>query len=804
MEPYNHKAIEEKWQRQWKDSNAFAASDDSTKPKKYILDMYPYPSGAGLHVGHVEGYTATDIYSRYLRMRGFEVLHPMGWDAFGLPAENYAVKTGIPPAQTTEEAIKTFTAQINSLGLSYDWAREVGTHRPEYYKWTQWLFQLLYKNDLAYKQKAKVNWCPKDQTVLANEQVVNGACERCGTQVIQKDLEQWFFRITKYAEALLSDLEQIDWPESTKAAQRNWIGKSEGSEITFTIEFEGGQQPGKIPVFTTRADTLFGATFLTLAPEHPWVTLAIDDNHIGVLKNRDEVIAYVEATAKKTELERQNNKEKTGVKLEGVWAVNPANSEQIPIFVADYALGHYGTGAVMGVPAHDERDYAFAQKFSVPVIGVIDSEPFPYTEEGVLVNSGEFNGLVSAEAKKKITEAVGGVMKTTYRLRDWLISRQRYWGAPIPMVYDPEGKLHMVPEEHLPWLLPTDVEFMPTGESPIAHSKELKERVEKIFGPGWRPEVDTMDTFMCSSWYFFRFADPHNDQEFASKEKMAHWLPVDTYVGGAEHTVLHLLYARFFTKVLHDLGYIDFTEPFSALRHPGTILAEDGRKMSKSLGNVVNPNDVVAQYGADAVRLYEMFMGPFSVAKPWNTNNILGVRRFIERVWGAQALVVADDVQALDVVLHQTVQKVSDDIVDFKFNTVVSQLMILLNAYEKEGAVGVRQFRTLIQLLAPLAPHVAEELWSLQGGEGSVHASTWPVADGTKMVAETVTIGVQVNGKVRGTVTLAREIEESAALDMARQDPGVAKWLSEGRETGARYVPGRIISFVVEKLDPLK
>jgi leucyl-tRNA synthetase len=804
MEPYNHKAIEEKWQRQWKDSNAFAASDDSTKPKKYILDMYPYPSGAGLHVGHVEGYTATDIYSRYLRMRGFEVLHPMGWDAFGLPAENYAVKTGIPPAQTTEETIKTFTAQINSLGLSYDWAREVGTHRPEYYKWTQWLFQLLYKNDLAYKQKAKVNWCPKDQTVLANEQVVNGACERCGTQVIQKDLEQWFFRITKYAEALLSDLEQIDWPESTKAAQRNWIGKSEGSEITFTIEFEGGQQPGKIPVFTTRADTLFGATFLTLAPEHPWVTLAIDDNHIGVLKNRDEVIAYVEATAKKTELERQNNKEKTGVKLEGVWAVNPANSEQIPIFVADYALGHYGTGAVMGVPAHDERDYAFAQKFSVPVIGVIDSEPFPYTEEGVLVNSGEFNGLVSAEAKKKITEAVGGVMKTTYRLRDWLISRQRYWGAPIPMVYDPEGKLHMVPEEHLPWLLPTDVEFMPTGESPIAHSKELKERVEKIFGPGWRPEVDTMDTFMCSSWYFFRFADPHNDQEFASKEKMAHWLPVDTYVGGAEHTVLHLLYARFFTKVLHDLGYIDFTEPFSALRHPGTILAEDGRKMSKSLGNVVNPNDVVAQYGADAVRLYEMFMGPFSVAKPWNTNNILGVRRFIERVWGAQALVVADDVQALDVVLHQTVQKVSDDIVDFKFNTVVSQLMILLNAYEKEGAVGVRQFRTLIQLLAPLAPHVAEELWSLQGGEGSVHASTWPVADGTKMVAETVTIGVQVNGKVRGTVTLAREIEESAALDMARQDPGVAKWLSEGRETGARYVPGRIISFVVEKLDPLK
>lgn len=994
MATYDHKRIEKKWQEKWLRENAFQADDASTKEKKYVLDMYPYPSGSGLHVGHVEGYTATDIYSRYLRMKGFEVLHPMGWDAFGLPAENYAIKTNVPPAKTTEEAIQTFTSQINSLGLSYDWSREIGTHRPDYYKWTQWLFLLLYKNGLAYKQKAKVNWCPKDQTVLANEQVVDGNCERCGTGVIQKDLEQWFFRITKFAEELLADLEHVNWPESTKAAQRNWIGKSEGAEIDFVIA--GTDE--KIRVFTTRPDTLYGATYLVLAPEHPRIDVL--SAHIT---NLDAVAAYRAQTATKTELERTAlAKEKTGVQLEGIAAINPATKEEIPVFIADYVLSQYGTGAIMAVPAHDERDADFAKAFNLPVKRVVDEKKyfifdfdgvlgdtfeaalaahvamghspdleaareavlkyahnkprhtrdanpspevlaeerawtarfgtamlqsdwklfdefirevekipntqiaivssgselyvkpasektrlnpthvmafetshskeekieticrdwgidpkqayyftdskadvyelkgmFPegkligcawgfvgkealeevlprssvlenyadihtlfmglHTGDGLLINSGDFTGASSAAAKRTITESVGGVMKTTYRLRDWLISRQRYWGAPIPMVYDPEGNLHPVPEEHLPWALPTDVEFKPTGESPMAKSKELRERVEKLFGPGWTPDVDTMDTFVCSSWYFFRFADPHNAEVFADKEKMKRWLPVDLYVGGAEHTVLHLLYARFFTKALQSLGFIDFVEPFTMLRHPGTILAEDGRKMSKSLGNVVNPTDVVAEYGADSLRLYEMFMGPLDVAKPWNTRNILGVRRFLEKIIALASRVAdAEADEPTESLMHQSIESVTADIEALKFNTAISQLMIFANKLGEYKEVPRHAFETLLVLLSPLAPHLTHELWEQTGHADDIRLSSWPVADQTKLSKASVTVGVQVNGKVRGSVTLSAEATQEEALAAARAHEGVSKWLALGREVKAVYVPGRIISFVVE------
>lgn len=994
MAGYNHKTIEEKWQKRWEEAQAFRADDASKKEKRYVLDMYPYPSGAGLHVGHVEGYTATDIYSRYLRMKGYEVLHPMGWDAFGLPAENYAVKTKVPPAQTTEDAIKTFTGQIKALGLSYDWSRELGTHRPDYYRWTQWLFLLLYKNGLAYKQKAKVNWCSKDQTVLANEQVVDGACERCGTEVIQKDLEQWFFRITKYAEALLEDLEAVDWPESTKAAQRNWIGKSEGAEIDFPV----ADSDEKIRVFTTRPDTLYGATYMVLAPEHPLV-----DVLSARITNLDAVAAYRAATAKKTELERTAlAKEKTGVRLEGVAAINPATKELVPVYLADYVLSQYGTGAIMAVPAHDERDADFARVFELPVRHVIGAPKYlifdfdgvlgntfeavlqahvamgqsadieearrsvmeyaskrphharghtltaeemeaerdwtrrfgstmsqtaielfdsfikeieklentqiaivssgselyvkpaaertalafshvltfehsPSKEEkieaickdwgisvkdayyfadtkadvyelsdlispgkligcgwgfsgkeelesllpreailenpsdihrlfsgfhsqgGLLVNSGEFTGMPNEEAKKKIVSSVGGTMKTTYRLRDWLISRQRYWGAPIPMVYDPEGNLHPIPEEHLPWLLPTDVEFMPTGESPIAKSKELFERTERIFGKGWRPEVDTMDTFVCSSWYFFRFADPHNASEFASQAMLSRWQPVDLYVGGAEHTVLHLLYARFFTKALHELGLLTYREPFMRLRHPGTILAEDGRKMSKSLGNVVNPNDVISEFGADSLRLYEMFMGPLPVAKPWNTKNILGVRRFLERVVALKdAVTESPAARETEEMVHQTIAKVTADIEELNYNTAISQLMILSNHLASLPQLPKASYEALLILLSPLAPHVAHELWEALGHAEELGAVAWPIADERFLHKQTVTLGVQVNGKVRGSVTISPEAREEEALEAARSEPSVAKWLQGGKEKKAVYIPGRIISFVVE------
>ncbi len=828
MEKYDHKKIEKKWQQRWEDVQAFRAEENSSKEKLYVLGMFPYPSGAGIHLGHAENYAATDIYSRFKRADrrnavGYNVLHPMGWDAFGLPAENYAIKTGVPPQKTTDDAIQTFRKQLKELGNSYDWSREIAANSPEYYQWTQWFFLFLYKNGLAEKRLAKVNWCPKDQTVLANEQTVSesgekGVCVRCGTKIIQRDLEQWFFKITDFSDALVDDLDQVDWPESTKINQRNWIGRSEGAEIDFAIRrgLTSADNAEKITVFTTRPDTLFGATYMVLAPEH---ALVADWIAKRALENNDEVAAYVASVANKTELDRQTDeKEKTGVELKGIKAINPANKKEIPIFVADYVLGGYGTGAIMAVPAHDERDFAFAKKFNLPIRCVIkpllaaDTEEQLeqkranilqglecYTQNGDLINSGQFDGLGWIDAKQKITEFVGGKMTKTYKLRDWLVSRQRYWGAPIPVVYDPEGKPHPIPEEHLPWLLPTDVEFRPTGTSPLGLSKEMVERTERIFGKGWRPEIDTLDTFVCSSWYYFRFGDPHNSREFASKESIAKWQPVDLYMGGAEHTVLHLMYARFFTKALQKFSYVNFTEPFKKLRHQGLILAEDGSKMSKSKGNVVNPEDIIGPYGADTLRLHVMFLGPLEAMKPWNTKSIMGVRRFIERTWALSQNVSDTPVAAeTERIVHQTIKKVGDDIETLKLNTAVSALMMLLNHFAELPKVPRAAFSAFIQLLAPFAPHVAEELWEKLGNKGFIHETAWPAFDLAKLVASVAKVAVQVNGKVRAVLELSTGVGEVEALAAARAEPVVAKWLVEGRETKAMYVPGKIISFVVD------
>ena len=769
---YDSSIIEKKWQKYWEDKGMYRAAEDSSKPKLYVLDMFPYPSGDGLHVGHVEGYTATDIYSRFKRMQGFNVLHPMGWDAFGLPAENYAIKAGVHPKETTDKAISTFKRQIQELGLSYDWGREIGTHTPEYYKWTQWLFLLLYKNNLAYKAKASVNWCDSCKTVLANEQVIDGKCERCKNEVVQRELEQWFFKITEFVEDLIKDIQQLDWPESTKLNQLNWIGKSEGALLQFPIF----NSQFSIEVFTTRPDTLFGATYMVLAPEHPFIRQLADQ-----ISNLEEVERYIENTSKKTELERTElAKEKTGVQLKGVMAQNPANKEEIPVFIADYVLASYGTGAIMAVPSHDERDMEFAQKFELKV----SDAPLVSFDEGI--------------------KRGGGKKKTNYHLRDWLISRQRYWGAPIPIVYDPEGKPHPIPEEHLPWVLPTDVEFRPTGTSPLSESKELLERTEKIFGKGWKPEIDTMDTFVCSSWYFFRFADPNNAKEFASKKQLKKWLPVDLYVGGAEHTVLHLLYARFFTKALHKFGFLAFKEPFSKLRHQGTIIAEDGKKMSKSLGNIINPDSEIAKHGADAVRMYEMFLGPLEDMKPWNTKNIAGIRRFLDKTWTFIESWQENNTENLTLKrrIHQTIQKIGKDIEEFRFNTAISALMICLNEMrvaKEAGSNATRpQVESFIKILAPFAPHLTEELWSLIGNKASCHEQPWPSFDSAVTRAESVHLVIQVNGKVRETIEVAPDISEQEAKRLALESKKIQARIQGKDPKRIIVVPGRLVNIVTE------
>lgn len=809
---YDHEAIEKKWQKEWAASGIYKAADHSKKPKTYVLDMFPYPSGEGLHVGHPKGYIATDIYSRFSRMSGRNVVHPMGWDAFGLPAENYAIKNKVHPRVAVEKNIANFKSQLAHIGFDYDWSREINTTDPEFYKWTQWIFLQLYKKGLAYQSNEPINWCPSCMTGLANEDLDGNVCERCGSVVEKRALPQWVLKITAYADRMLADLDQLQWPEHIKEAQRNWIGRSEGATLTFATS-----DGGALTVFTTRPDTLYGATYMVIAPEHALVEKYADAS----------VRAYVDSVKNKTELERTaEGKEKTGVLLPSITATNPATKQEIPIYVADYVLGSYGTGAIMAVPAHDERDYEFAQKFNISTRCVVRphrvwvSATIPVesdfdttaaieekmqrilrgeevsTEAGTLINSGEFDGLESEDAKKKITDSVGGKMVVQYKLRDWVFSRQRYWGEPIPIIHCAVDGAVAVPEDQLPVLLPDVESYEPsgTGESPLANIAEWVNTTCPTCGGPAKRETNTMPQWAGSSWYYLRFMDPHNADDLVAPEVEKYWAPVDVYVGG-DHAVRHLIYARFWHKFLYDIGKVSTVEPFARLEFLGFILAEDGRKMSKRYGNVINPDDVVKEHGADAFRVYEMFMGPFENTIAWNTKNLVGSRRFIERVWKLHAAVQDTPVESLETELHKTIAKVGEDIQAFKFNTAISQMMIFLNAAETQKAIGKGQWEAFLKILAPFAPHVTEELWHARGNDGSIHMATWPAYEEAKLIAKRVTIAVQVNGKVRGTIDIQTTATEAEALAAARA--AVGKWLEGKQEKKALYVPSKIVNFVV-------
>lgn len=920
MKKYNHAQIEKKWREKWEQDKLYKTPADATRDNKYyVLPQLPYPSGAGLHVGHAEIYNACDIYARYMRMTGKSVLQVIGWDAFGLPAENYAIKTNIHPRVNTNQAINNFRKQIKMLGISVDWEREVGSHNPDYYKWTQWFFLLMYERGLAYRKKQQVNWCNFDKTVLANEQVEEGKCERCGNEVVQREMEQWFLKITDYADRLATDLDKVDWPEETVKRQRDWIGKSEGAEVTFKLH--GAE--AEIKVFTTRPDTIFGATFIVIAPEHHLL-----EKLQPYIKNWTEVEAYQRQAAKKNELERQQEKAKTGLRLEGISALNPANEEEIPVFIADYVLSTYGTGAIMAVPGHDERDFEFARKFNLPVVRVVlpqninrslilkqsvsDSfdrvlkdngynvsfsarghyqvefedvqvedyiklirknissnffvdvigsnnlvifpdmvisvdtkegeqkavreiaSRFPrlakshdlqslmvfqfgdemeeshfyreilvYTGEGFLVNSGQFNKTLNTEAKVAITEwlnALGAAeKKTTFRLRDWSVSRQRFWGSPIPIVYDPEGNPHPVDQEDLPVILPDDVDFKPTGQSPLTYSDEFHKGVEKKYGKGWKREVDTLDTFMCSSWYFFRYIDPHNDKEFASKKALETWMPVDFYLGGTEHVNGHLLYARFFTKVLFDAGYINFDEPFLVHRHQGTIFGPDGRRMSKRWGNIINPTDVVKKYGADTTRMYEMFMGPLEQDKAWSDKATQGVRRFLQRVYEFNSNYLKKKTDGeMSPVMHKLIKKVTENLPRLRFNVVIAEFMKALNLFESAPEkVNYSDWKNFLILMAPFAPFLMEELWEQLGETYSIHSQDWPKFDPKKILLEKVVVAVQVNGKVRDKISVETGLNEADITELAKKSSRVEKYLSGKQIKKTVYIQDKIISFVV-------
>jgi leucyl-tRNA synthetase len=947
---YDHSSIEKKWQEEWQKDGIYTVPDSiQGKENFYALVEFTYPSG-NLHVGHWYAYSVPDVFARYKRMQGYNVLYPIGFDAFGLPAENAAIKLGADPKIWTFEQMDKMRIQLRSMGAMFDWNREIVSCDPGYYKWTQWMFNQFLKKALVYRDVTKVNWCPKDQTILANEQVENGKCGRCGTAVEQRDQEQWMFRITKYADRLIDDLDKLNWPEEIKAAQRNWIGRNEGSEITFTLS-----TGDTVPVFTTRADTLFGVTYIVLAPEH-----ALVQKLLGAVENKEDVQTYIDATRKKLELERQQSKEKTGVELKGITAINPANNESVSVWIADYVLAGYGTGAVMAVPAHDERDFEFANKFNLQIKYVVApyfvdktensktregvetlrrivsvsivkhpteekylmldwkngwtgfitggieagedeiegaireiqeetgyknikfikrlgnpnistfyaphkdknqhiesrgyyfelldeeqnaisdsehekhtvlwknkdevlsfikkgeeygdtrySEMFwsamidgekTFTDYGILLNSNNFSGLESAEAKQKITQFVGGKMVKTYRLRDWGISRQRYWGCPIPIVYDPDGKAHPVPDEHLPWLLPTDVDHTPSGVAPLAKSAELLERTETLFGKGWKPEVETMDTFVDSSWYFYRYLDNKNDTTFADKKNIDAWMPIDLYMGGPEHTTMHLLYSRFWVKALHDLGLVKDDEAYTVRRNRGLILGPDGNKMSKSKGNVIDPDEVVEKLGADTVRLYLCFMGPYGVtgSYPWDPNGVVGVRRFLERVWRLKEKIdIEKKICKTDSLVHKTIRGMTEDIELFKFNTAVSKMMILINAFEKEETLVSGSYRTLLKLLAPFAPHMTEELWHDLGETTSIHLASWPSYDGRLIVDDVVTIAVQINGKVRGELTVSNDTPEDTIREQALALPRVQPYLEGKTPVKVIVVPGRIVNIVL-------
>ncbi|KND47620.1 MAG: leucyl-tRNA synthetase [Parcubacteria bacterium C7867-006] len=857
MKEYNHLDIEKKWQKKWVTKKVYKASNKSKKKKYYVLDMFPYPSGTGLHVGHPKGYIGSDVFARFKRMQGMNVLHPMGYDAFGLPAEQYALEHNIHPRKAVEMNIKTFEKQLHNIGLSFDWDRKVNTTDPGFYKWTQWIFLKIYnswynkdtdkaepienlikifekegskkinavtdnrasfsaeewkamsdkdKQDmlmryrLAYEGYSDVNWSPKLGTVLANDEIVDGpngpVSERGGFPVEKKKMRQWFLRITAYADRLLTGLNGLDWSEHIKEIQRNWIGKSDGAEIPFKIVFKEGK-PGIIPVFTTRPDTLFGATYMVLSPEHLWVTLAVDDDHIGVLDNREEVKKYIESLKKKTREERIEGKEKTGVELRGIKAINPANNEEIPVWIADYVLADYGTGAIMAVPASDERDYEFAKKYKLPIREVIIPKDrgnleLPITGEGFLINSGKFNGLSSEECKKSITKEVGGKIVSKYKMRDAIFARQRYWGEPIPLMHDKNGIITPLKEKDLPLKLPEVKSYMPTGtgESPLAGvSSWMKKGFETNTMPGWAG----------SSWYFLRYMDPKNKKAFVDKSAIKYWKNVDMYVGGAEHATGHLLYSRFWHKFLKDYGLVITEEPFQTLKNQGMILGPDNRKMSKRWGNIINPDDVVKNYGADTLRVYETFMGPFEASLPWSTDNIIGSRRFLDRIWRLTERVSkkAKSTPIFESVLHKTIKKVTEDIDNFAFNTAVSSMMILLNEMEKMEYVKQSDFELFLKILNPFAPHMTEEIWSMFGHKSFLVLEAWPKASKKKMEELEVKFIIQINGKVRAETMLPKGLSENVVLEKIKALPDVEKWIMEKEIKKVIFIKDKLVNLVV-------
>ncbi len=800
--PYNHREVETKWQKIWDEEKAFKTSDDFSKPKYYALVEFPYPSGQGLHVGHPRPYTALDIVARKRRMQGYNVLYPMGWDAFGLPTENYAINNHIHPKIVTKNNVERFKGQLHALGYSFDWDREINTTDVNYYKWTQWIFLKLFNAGLAYKAEMPINWCTSCKVGLANEEVVNGVCERCGAEVVRKVKSQWMLKITEYADKLLEGLDSVDYVERVKVSQKNWIGKSTGAEVDFILK----DKEDKLTVYTTRPDTLFGVTYMVMSPEHPFI-----DKYKESIKNWEDVIAYREMASRKSDFERTElAKDKTGVMLDGLTAVNPVNGKEIPVWISDYVLMSYGTGAIMAVPAHDERDWEFAKKFNMPIIEVVAGSPVDVNEavytdvaSGTLVNSDFLNGLSVAEAKEKIvaflTEKGIGHQKTNFKLRDWVFSRQRYWGEPIPIVKCDQCGYVPLPEDQLPLELPEVESYMPTdnGESPLAHMTEwVKTTCPKCGGRAYR-ETDTMPQWAGSSWYFLRYTDPANDKELASKEALRYWMPVDWYNGGMEHTTLHLLYSRFWHRFLYDEKVVPCPEPYQKRTSHGMILGSNGEKMSKSRGNVVNPDDIVQDYGADTLRTYEMFIGAFELSAAWSEDGVKGCRRFLERVWKLQDILTEEDDYSkdLEVKMHQTIKKVSNDFENLKYNTAIAAMMALINEFYKKNAVTRGEFKTLLTLLNPVAPHITEEIWQRAGYEGRIYQSTWPSYEEAKTVESTIEIAVQINGKTKATLDIARDEEKDTVIARAKET--IQDKLT-GNIVKEIYVPGRIVNIVMK------
>ncbi|WP_132995754.1 leucine--tRNA ligase [Sporanaerobacter acetigenes] len=803
MTEYNPNVIEKKWQDIWEEKEVFKTSTDKSKPKFYALIEFPYPSGKGLHVGHPRPYTALDIVARKRRFEGYNVLYPMGWDAFGLPTENFAIKNKIHPKVVTEKNVEMFKNQLKSIGFSFDWSREINTTDPMYYKWTQWIFLKMFEKGLAYKQEMPINWCTSCKVGLANEEVVNGTCERCGGEVVRKVKNQWMLKITEYADRLINDLDTVDYIERVKTQQINWIGKSEGMEVDFQIS----GTDDKLRVFTTRPDTLYGSTYMVIAPEHPLI-----EKYKNEIKNLDELKTYQEMSSKKSDFERTELvKEKTGVEIKGLKAINPANGKEIPIWISDYVLISYGTGAIMAVPGHDSRDWEFAKKFGLPIVevvagGNVEENAYTDTESGILINSGFLNGLEVKEAKKKMSDWLEekglGERKINYKLRDWVFSRQRYWGEPIPLVYCEKCGWVPVPEEELPVLLPEVESYEPTdnGESPLAKMKDWVETTCPKCGGKATRETDTMPQWAGSSWYFLRYIDPHNENELASKEELDYWLPVDWYNGGMEHTTLHLLYSRFWHKFLYDLGVVPCPEPYKKRTSHGMILGENNEKMSKSRGNVINPDEIVNEYGADTLRTYEMFIGDFEKSVPWSENGVKGCRRFLERVWRLQDIVVEGDdcSKELETSIHKTIKKVTEDYENLKFNTAIAALMSLLNEFNSIGKMTHEDMRTYLILLNPVAPHITEEMWDRLNLGGMLHKATWPKWDKDKIVDEIIEIAIQINGKVRGKETISIDETKESIREKVLKNEGTRKYVEGKNIVKEIYVPGKIYNIVVK------